>query len=304
MQILTDRGMDLAPEQMKGLNIQYAPLKITVNEKSYISGVDISAAEFYRILDETGAYPLTSQPSPGDFAAMYKKMAANDPDILSIHISSGLSGTINSAMQGAKLVPEANVTFVDTKTLSSGEGWQVQAAAMAIRAGWHVHEIVDYLKEIRSKTDVIFTLESLNYLIHGGRISHLKGLLGSLLQIKPIIRVDEESGKYIDVAKGRTFRRAIETLAHFAAEKYGNAGKVRIQLQHGYNPEGVRILKEELMKVLDCCFDPIAAIAPVLGAHTGPSLVGLSIGLQEVFEPIFGQAIHSDSISEMDLMSV
>ncbi|MBI9051829.1 MAG: DegV family protein [Anaerolineaceae bacterium] len=304
MQIVTDRGMDLAPEQMAGMDLHFIPLKITLNEKSYDSGVDISSAEFYKMLDETKAYPTTSQPSAGDFAKLYQKLAAKDPEILSIHISSGLSGTMNAAVQGAKLVPEAKVTFVDTKTLSTGEGWQVQAAALALKAGWKLDKILTYLKEIRSKTDVMFTLDDLSYLIHGGRISHLKGLLGSLLQIKPIIRVDEEDGKYVDVAKGRTFKRAIQTIARVATEKYGNAGKVRIQLQHGFNPEGVMVLKEELQKYMDCHFEPVAAIAPVLGAHTGPSLVGLSIGLQEVFAPIFGEVVDATPIKEMDMMAV
>jgi DegV family protein with EDD domain len=306
MQIVTDSGMDLAAEQISGLDLHYAPLKITLKGKNYISGVDISAAEFYQLLEETQAFPTTSQPSPGDFAALYRKLAVKDPEILSIHISSGLSGTLNAAVQGAKMVPEAKVSFVDTKALSAGEGWQVQAAALAVKAGWKLDQILQYMKEIRSKTDVFFTLDDLKYLIHGGRISHLKGMLGSLLQIKPIIRVDEETGKYFDVAKGRTFKRAIETVARVAAEKYGHGGKIRVQLQHGNNPEGVQMLKDELSNLLDCCFEPVTAIGPVLGAHTGPTLIGLAIGFQEVFAPLFGEPVDSEKIncSEMDLMAV
>lgn len=306
MQIVSDSGMDLAAEQISGLNLHYVPLKITLQGKNYISGVDISATEFYQLLEETQAFPTTSQPSPGDFAALYRKLAVKDPDILSIHISSGLSGTLNAAVQGAKMVPEAKVSFVDTKALSAGEGWQVQAAALAVKAGWKLDQILQYMKEIRSKTDVFFTLDDLKYLIHGGRISHLKGMLGSLLQIKPIIRVDEETGKYFDVAKGRTFKRAIETVARVAAEKYGHAGKIRVQLQHGNNPEGVQMLKEELSNLLDCCFEPVTAIGPVLGAYTGPTLIGLAIGFQEVFAPLFGEPVDSEKIncSEMDLMAV
>lgn len=303
MQIVTDRGMDLAPEQMAGLDLHFIPLIITLEGKSYRGGEDITAAQFYKMLDETGAYPTTSQPSAGDFAKLYQKLAETDPDILSIHISSGLSGTMNAAVQGAKMVPEANVTFIDTKTLSSGEGWQVQAAALALRTGWAIDKIVDYLHEIRSKTDVFFTLDDLSYLIHGGRISHLKGLMGSLLQLKPIIRVDEKTGKYFDVAKVRSFKRAIQTVAKVAAEKYEAVGKVRIQIQHGFNPEGVMILKEELQKYLDCHFDPVTAIAPVLGAHTGPTLVGMSIGPQEVFAKLFGEAVTPEQIQNLHMVS-
>lgn len=294
MQIVTDRGMDLAPEQLAGLDLHFAPLKITLNGKNYLGGVDITSEEFYKLLNETGAFPTTSQPSPGDFAALYRKLAATDPDILSIHISSGLSGTLNAARQGAELVPEANVTFVDSLNLSIPFGWQVQAAALALADNWALKDILDYLKEIRAKTDGMFTLGDLKYLIHGGRISHLQGLLGSVLQIKPIIRVDEITGKYVDVAKDRTLKRAIRTMARVVTEKYGNAGKVRIQLLHGYNPEGLAMLKEELVNSLDCYFDPAAPIAPALGAHTGPSMVGLAVGLHEVFAPVLGIPVSED----------
>ena len=297
MKIVTDRGMDLAPAQLDGLDLTYAPLKIEIDGKSLLSGVDISADEFYLLLETTGAYPTTSQPSPGDFAAIYRKLAEEDPDILSIHISSGLSGTLNAAVQGADLVPEANVTFIDSKTLSVPFGWQVEAAARALQAGWPVDQIKAYLKDIRSKSDGFFTLGDLKYLMHGGRISHLRGLLGTLLQIKPIITVDEESGKYVDVAKDRTLKNAIRTLAQEVAKKYANSGKIRAQLLHGRNLEGLEMLKEALMSHLDCIFDPTTPIAPVLGAHTGPSMVGLAVGLQEAFAPTLGEPAFSQDSS-------
>ena len=252
MKIVTDRGMDLAPEQLAGLDLTIAPLTINLNGKSMLSGVDISSEDFYQLLEDTGAFPTTSQPSAGDFADIYRQVAAQDPEILSIHISSGLSGTMNAAVQGAAMVPEAHVTFVDSKTLSVPLGWLVEAAARALQAGWEVDQITAYLKEIRSKSDGFYTLGDLKYLIHGGRISHLTGLLGTLLQIKPIITVDEVTGKYVDVAKDRTLKNAIRTLAQAVVKKYGNSGKLRVQLLHGRNLEGLEMLKTELSRQLDC----------------------------------------------------
>lgn len=136
MQIVSDPGMDLTPEQMAGLNIHLVPLTLTLDDKSYRSGVDIQPAESYRLLAATESFPTTSQPSAGEFADVYRQLAATDPDILSVHNSSGLSGTLNAARAGAALVPEAKVTFVDTKTLSGAQGWQVEAAARALKAGW------------------------------------------------------------------------------------------------------------------------------------------------------------------------
>ncbi|MCA9868964.1 MAG: DegV family protein, partial [Anaerolineae bacterium] len=150
--------------------------------------------EFYRRLAATDSLPVTSQPSPGDFASTYRRLAATDPDILSIHMTSGLSGTFNSAQAGASLVPEANVTLVDTKTLSVAAGWQVEAAARAVKAGWSKEQILALLARIGEASNSLYTLEELKYLIHGGRISHMKGLIGSILNIKPMIGVEKVNG--------------------------------------------------------------------------------------------------------------
>jgi DegV family protein with EDD domain len=118
MQIVTDRGCDISGEQMEGLNIQFAPMRLTLDGKTYSSGVDLSSEEFYDLLETTEDLPVTSQATAGDFAQIYSELAKTDPEIFSIHISSGLSGTLNSAIAGAEMVPEAHVTHWDTKSLS------------------------------------------------------------------------------------------------------------------------------------------------------------------------------------------
>ena len=184
MQIVTDSAADLSAAQLEELNIHTVPLSIQLDGKTYRSGVDLQPDGFYTLLSQTESFPTTSQPSPGDFAALYRQLAQTDPDILSIHISSGLSGTLNAARTGASLVPEAHVTFFDSKTLSSPLGWMVQAAAYALRNHWTVEQILDRLRQMQTRTQGLFTLDSLKYLIHGGRISHLKGLLASMLRIQ------------------------------------------------------------------------------------------------------------------------
>lgn len=284
MQIVTDHGMDLDESQKKNLDLHFVPLQINLDGKTYEGGKDLTSEDFYTLLQTATSLPTTSQPSPSDFADLYRRLAEKDADILSIHISSGLSGTLNSARLGAEMVPEANITLVDSKTLSCPFGWQVEAAAQALKSGWSLEKILSYLQTIRSRTNAYYTLGSLRYLIHGGRISHLKGLLASVLNIKPIITVDKESGKYVDVAKERTLKRAIERIAQTVAEQFGEGANLRIQLLHGQNPDGVEILREALQKLVHCHFEPTVAIAPVLGAHTGPSLVGLSAAPMEIFQ--------------------
>jgi DegV family protein with EDD domain len=286
MQIVTDRGADLSSEQSEGLEFHTLPLKITLEGKTYSGDDDISAEEFYKMLSETENFPTTSQPSAGDFAQLYRDLAKTDPEILSIHISSGLSGTVQSATAGAEMVPEANVTIFDTKTLSCPLGWHVESAARARQAGWSIEQILPMLDKIREHSEAYFTLASLKYLIHGGRISHLKGLVASLLNIKPVIGVDKEYGKYITAAQERTLKKAIAKMAAVATARFAEGEKIRVQLLHGNNLPGVEILRDEIIKHFDVAWLPTVPIAPVLGAHTGPTLVGLSVGPAALFSEL------------------
>jgi DegV family protein with EDD domain len=274
MQIVTDRAADLSPQQLKDLNIHFVPLTLTLGDKSYRSGVDIQPDEFYRLLEESEHMPTTSQPSPGEFADLYRELAKTDPDILSIHISSGLSGTYNAARLGADSVPEARVTHIDTRTLSAAEGWQVEAAARAVQAGKSIDEIRALLTQIGNATDLLYTLPTLKYLIHGGRISHLKGLIASTLNIKPLIGVDKVEGKYAQRGQIRTFSRAVEAIPQTVAKQHAPGTKMRVQIMHAHNPDCAETLRKAFSALFDCTWLPTSSIAPVLGAHTGPGLVG------------------------------
>lgn len=284
MQIVTDSAMDLTDEQMAGFSIHKVPLQLTLEGKTYSSGIDITPVEFYSMLDKTDAFPLTSQPSAGDFAHLYRKLALTDPDILSIHISSGLSGTFNSARAGAAMVPEANVTLFDSMTLSCPLGWQVEAAAKAIQAGQGLDQILPMLETLRAQVQGIFTVATLKYLIHGGRVSHLKGLIASLLNIKPIIGVEKVRGMYATLGQERTLKRASAKVAEILLTWWPEGTRMRIQPLHGDNPEGLGYMKERLTELYDVVWSPLASVTPALGAHTGPSLVGLAAGPASLFE--------------------
>ena len=280
MKIVTDSGADLglSPEQVNDLGIHVVPLVVTLSGKSYREGLDIQPEMFYSLLAETDDLPSTSQPSAGDFAATYQRIAASDPNILSIHMSSGLSGTYDAAQAGAKLVPEANVTHVDTKTLSAGTGWQVEAAARAASAGWPKGRILKLIQGIGAAPDSIYTLKELKYLIHGGRISHMKGLIASLLNIKPLIGVEKTNGTYVQLGQARTFKRAVQRLAEHVGQQHVPGSALRAQVLHSNNPDGAAMLREEMDQRFDCTWLPIGSILLVLGAHTGPSMVGVAYG--------------------------
>jgi len=285
MQIVTDSGTDLyLPEgQAQALGVHVVPLVVTLDGKTYREGADIGHAEFYRLLAASDGLPLTSQPSAGEFAQVYRRLAADDPDILSIHISSGLSGTLSSAQAGAALAPEAHVTHVDTKTLSAAAGWQVEAAARALKAGWSKEQVLALVQQISAACDALFTLSELKYLIHGGRISHIKGLLASVLNIKPLIGVEKVYGKYVQLGQARTFERALHALVDHIAGQHAPGSALRVQILHADNPEAAGRLHELMDQRFKCSWLPLGPLSLVLGAHTGPSMVGIAFAPQAVF---------------------
>lgn len=284
MQIVTDSGADIAQDQRNALeNVHVVPLTFSLEGKSYRSGVDIDPEGFYRLLAGSSQFPTTSQPAPGDFATFYRQLAQTDPDILSIHVSSGLSGTMNAARLGAQMVPEAQVTFVDSKTLSGAQGWQVIAAAQAATLGWDKTRILDLLSRISEATDTLYTLATLKYLVHGGRVSHIRGMVGSLLDIKPIIGVEKVGGTYTQRGSVRSLNKAILMLGDLVAKQHAPGTHMRFQVMHGANEEGAALLTDKLKDMYPAEFLPSGPIAPVLGAHTGPGLVGIVYAPQAAF---------------------
>ncbi len=289
MQIVTDSGTDvtLSPDQMKELKVNVVPLTITLDGKTYRDGIDIKAEEFYPLLEKSKSLPKTSQPSPGEFVNLYRKLAKEDPDILSIHMSSGLSGTLNAAQLAARMVPEANITHVDTKTLSVASGWQVEAAARAIKIGWPKEKILNLLARIGDATEIVYTLKELKYLIHGGRISHMKGLIASVLNIKPFIGVEKVKGTYVQLGQAITFEHAIKGVADLIARKHEPGSSLRVQVMHTFNPEGANILRDIIDRMFKCTWLPVGSISIALGAHPGPSMIGVVYAPGSVFEEIY-----------------
>jgi DegV family protein with EDD domain len=288
MHIVTDSGCDLnltAREQAQ-LDIHVVPLSVTLGGSTYRDGPELHAADFYNRLETGRDLPTTSQPPAGEFRELYRKLAEESPAILSIHISSGLSGTINSARAAAAEVPQADVTFFDTKTLSVGSGWMVEAAARAFRAGWAKERVIDLLRRIRAATETLFTLRELRFLIHGGRISHLKGLVASVLDIKPIIGVAKEDGRYMQLGQTRTISGAVRSLAEAMQNRLTSPGPYRGQVVHALNPEGAAELQISVSEKLACYWLPHRRLSLVLGAHTGPTLIGAVLAPRTVFEGV------------------
>jgi DegV family protein with EDD domain len=285
MKIVTDCAADMSAEELEELDITQAPLFIQFPEGE-VNAIQIGADDFYNRLEAMRpAIPTTAQPSSGIFAELYRRIAQVEKDILSVHISSGLSGTINSARDGGEQVKnEANVTFWDTLTLSGGERFQVMAAAMGAKANWALHTIQERLAKIREKTEVIYTLDTLEYLARGGRIGRVKAIAGALLNLKPVIRVDSD-GKYSTVCTGRTIGKSINAIAEFLYNKYANT-PLWVTVLHGRFAEKAEVMTNELKARLNIAKLEVNRISPVLGVHTGPGIVGVAVVPMELMEDL------------------
>lgn len=285
MKIVTDCAADMSTDELEKLEITQAPLFIQFPEGE-VNAMEISADDFYNRLEAMRpAIPTTAQPSSGIFAELYRKVAQVENNILSIHISSGLSGTINSARDGGEQVRgEANVNFWDTLTLSGGERFQVMAAALASKANWAMHSIQERLERIREKTELIYTLDTLEYLARGGRIGRVKAIAGALLNLKPVIRVDRD-GKYTTVSTGRTIGKSITAIADHLQNQFAQT-PVWVTVLHGRFAEKAELLADELKSKLNVARFEVKRISPVLGVHTGPGIVGAAVVPMELMQDL------------------
>ena len=276
MKIVTDAAADLLPEEIVELGIAVAPLFINFPEGE-IRSTDITPDAFYNRLEAMAPQiPTTAQPSPGIFQELFEQLAKSGDEIMSISISSGLSGTIQSVRLGAQAVTSVPITIVDSMTLSGGERFQVLAAAAAAKAGWATEKIVERLKQIQQQTEVIYTLETLDYLARGGRIGRVQALAGSLLGLKPVINVSKTDGKYSTIGKARTLPRALTVLADHLVQQFG-ATPVWVTVLHGRFAEQADALSSILKGRLNCAKLEMMRISPVLGVHTGPGIVGAGV---------------------------
>lgn len=277
MKIVTDCAADLTWGEVEALGITVAPLYIQFPEGE-TNSADITADEFYTRLERMSPkIPTTAQPAPGIFEQLYQSLSGTGEEILSIHISSGLSGTIQSARLGAQQAAESMVTVIDSMTLSGAQRFQVLAAALAAKAGWAKEAIVERMEHIRQNAEVIYTLDTLEYLAHGGRIGRVQALASSLLNIKPVIRVDRTDGKYSTVNKGRTLKKTMTMMVDHLAEMYQDDSPVWVSVLHGQFAEKADEFAEMLKARLDIAKLETLRISPVLGVHTGPGIIGATV---------------------------
>jgi DegV family protein with EDD domain len=252
--------------------ISVVPLYINVGDESYLDGVDLSRQEFYERLPGWETPPQTATPNPGIFRRIYERLADEGiTEILSIHISTSLSGTVNAARLAAREVTSLPVKVFDGGQVTLGTGLLVLAAAKAAAAGHSIGDIVEMLKEKMLRTHVFAALDTLEFLQRSGRMSWAVSKLGSILRIRPILKMHNGDPQ---IEKIRTSRRAIERMIELVKE----LGPLEeLALIHTHAPEKLEGLYERARDLFPDDREPLRAeVTPVIGTHVGPGAVGFA----------------------------
>jgi DegV family protein with EDD domain len=274
MKILTDTAANISPQKASELGVEVVPFKVTFMDKTYRDGIDINPEDLYTLYTKhPDEYPLTSTPSCGDFVSAYKKLAGDE--ILSIHLSSGLSGTYSAAHTAAEMMDSQNVTVIDSKTVGPALGWMVEISAYGSRHGWSKARILEAMNRVKENTITMVAFSDVKYLIHSGRVSHLQGIIASILKIKPIIGMNEIDGRYKSLGQGLLMSKVTGKMASLLETRFGTQ-PIRLQLMHGSNLPGVDQLRTAVTNVMNCIEDKLAPVSTVLGAHAGPTVIGLA----------------------------
>ncbi len=275
IRIVTDSAGDLPQSYVERHNIKVVPIVIHFGEDVYLDGETIDHKTFYRMIEERQSLPKTSQPSPGDFVTAYQEIvAAGDCEqIVSIHITSKLSGTYRSAKIAADIVKEEiPVTVFDSLGGSAGSGYMCIEAARMAEKGASVPEIIARMEQIRSEVNIFLTLDDLRFAQMSGRVGKLQGALVSLLNVKPIISL--KNGELDAGEKVRSHRRAIERMLNLTAERVGDA-PVNLGIVHAESLENAQALLAQAQARFNCQESFVNDLALGLAVQFGPGTLGI-----------------------------
>jgi DegV family protein with EDD domain len=278
IRIVTDSTSDLPDGFAEENRVAVVPLHINFpTEGSYRDGLDLKARDFYPMLLAAGdALPKTSTPTKEDFLNTYRQVMAESPDcqILSIHISSGLSSTVNVAETAARELSPDIFPF-DSRNISFGMGLQVQEALRLLKEGAAMKKIIEHLQLVASHTETMFCLNTLEYLYKGGRIGKVTALFGSLLNVKPIIHVKD--GIYESFDKVRSQKQAIQKMIDRGVSLLGDRKPLRAGVIHGACEAMADTLRAKAEAAFGRKVDCFGETGAVIGTHTGPGTLGMTV---------------------------
>ena len=272
VKIVTDSTADLTPELVEQLGITVVPAYIQFGNKCYRDGIDIGHDELYRRIADGSLKATTSQPTPSDFAGIYNKLSKETDEIISIQVTSKLSGTYNSALQGKEMMKgKHSIEVIDSLSTSMGLGLMTMAAARLAQAGKNVAEITEEIKAMVSKTHIYAVFDTLKYVLQGGRLGRAKMLLGSILNVKPMLTL--RKGTIWPLGIARTRSKGIDKLLDMLRK---NPNAYEVGIVHSTTPEEAQTLKERASSIIDRSRINISRLGPALGIHGGPGALVLA----------------------------
>ena len=274
--VVSDTTAYLPADDLRDNAITEISLYVSLDGKQERESEITDYAGFYDRLRASSEGVTTSQPSIGDFIAVYEPLLDGGQDIVSVHLSGTISGTCEAAMQARERLIEAGmngdrIRVFDSRTAAGGLGLVLLAGARAAVAGADADRVVERLTQARDGVRIWFALDTLEFLRRGGRIGAAQALLGSTLKIKPILTFQEE---VTPVERVRTRRRAFERLVEYARERHANGADAWV-VQHIQDPEAARHLVEEGRQIFGCEPAYVSELGPVLGVHAGPGMLGV-----------------------------
>lgn len=273
--VVTDSTACIPDKALNGLDIPVIPLWLIWEDERYRDGVDITPEAFYRRLQERDTVPTTSQPSVGEFVDFYRRVAEEKETdtIVGAFISSKISGTVASAEAAAAQVPELNVTVIDSLSTSMGLGFLALKAARAAEEGGSVDEVVAAADGVRQRLTVLFTVDTLEYLHKGGRIGGAKRFLGTVLNIKPLLHLNE--GCVEPMCQIRTKQRALMEMLDRAEERLNGRAMAEVAVIDVDCRQESEMVAQQVQERFGVPAVYRAPVSPVIGTHAGPGTVGI-----------------------------
>ena len=273
VRIVTDSSADLPQNLIDQHQITVLPCYVVVDDQTYKDGIEIQADAFYARLQAEGRTPTTSQPTVADFQALYRDLVSQGHQVISIHVSAKLSGTLNSAEQAkASLVDSSQVEIIDSRLASIPLGLAVLDAASILETGAEFHQASDKIRQGLDRHHGLFALDTLEYLHKGGRIGKARAFMGSVLSVKPILRIQD--GEAHPVERPRNRDRAIRRLVELAQDL---APVQRLAVIYSTDPERMATLKQDLTGLLPADQIIEARFGSTLGTYIGPDALGVAI---------------------------
>ena len=284
VKIFADSTSDLTPEILAAYDIGIVPLYVSFDTATYRDGLDLDTRQLYDLVEKTGRLPKTAAPSPADFSAAFAPHIAAGQDIVYIGISTELSSTCHNALLAATEFPPGRVEVVDSRNLSSGIGLLVLQACDLARQGRSSGEIAAAVRALVPKVRTSFVIDTLDYLYMGGRCTALQSILGSLLRIRPVIKVID--GKMLPAQKLRGPRQnALRSILEETLQDQANIAPGRMMVTHSLGQEDAEYLQAELAKALPSNEIIITKAGCVISSHCGPRTVGILYLRKQALRP-------------------